>query len=118
MQGRAVCGLCGRNFRLRYPTRRERQEAWCVCDRAQGTRGEPCCQSIAGGPIDEAVGGLVTAMMTPAAVELALEIRREIEVRYDEADRSSMPANCWRWVACVSRPLAGRWCCTRTMAAS
>ncbi|MDW3689004.1 recombinase family protein [Cupriavidus sp. CV2] len=92
LQGRAVCGLCGRHFRLRYATRRGRQEAWYVCDRAQGTRGEPCCQSIAGGPIDEAVGELVTAMMTPAAVELALEIRREIEARYDEADRLRLRA--------------------------
>lgn len=92
LQGRAVCGRCGRHFRLRYATRRGRQEAWYVCDRAQGTRGEPCCQSIAGGPIDEAVGELVTAMMTPAAVELALEIRREIEARYDEADRLRLRA--------------------------
>ncbi|MBP0640208.1 recombinase family protein, partial [Cupriavidus sp. AcVe19-6a] len=92
LQGRAVCGRCGRHFRLRYATRRGRQEAWYVCDRAQGTRGEPCCQSIAGGPIDEAVGELVTAMMTPAAVELALEIGREIEARYDEADRLRLRA--------------------------
>jgi DNA invertase Pin-like site-specific DNA recombinase len=92
LQGRAVCGLCGRHFRLRYATRRGRQEAWYICDRAQGTRGEPCCQSIAGAPIDEAVGTLVAAMMTPAAVELALEIRREIEARHDEADRLRLRA--------------------------
>ncbi|MGQ7935252.1 recombinase family protein [Paraburkholderia sp. D1E] len=92
LQGRAVCGLCGRHFRLRYATRRGRQEAWYICDRAQGTRGEPCCQSIAGAPIDEAVGALVAAMMTPAAVELALEIRREIEARHDEADRLRLRA--------------------------
>jgi len=29
----------------------------------------------------------VTESMTPAAVELALEIRREIEARYEEADQ-------------------------------
>jgi hypothetical protein len=38
-------------------------------------------------PVDEAVGALVAEKMTPAAVELALEIRREIEARYEEADR-------------------------------
>src|SRR5579863_592231 len=92
LQGRAVCGLCGRHFRLRYATRRGRQEAWYICDRAQGTRGEPCCQSIAGAPIDEAVGALVAAMVTPAAVELALEIRREIETRHNEADRLRLRA--------------------------
>jgi DNA invertase Pin-like site-specific DNA recombinase len=87
LQGRAVCGRCGRHFRIRYATRRGKQEAWYVCDRAHGARGEPHCQSIAGPPIDAAIGALVTEQMTPAAVELALEIRREIEVRYEEADQ-------------------------------
>jgi DNA invertase Pin-like site-specific DNA recombinase len=87
LQGRAVCGRCGRHFRIRYATRRGRQEAWYVCDRAHGARGEPHCQSIAGPPIDAAIGALVTEKMTPAAVELALEIRREIEARYEEADQ-------------------------------
>ena len=31
-------------------------------------------------------------MVTPAAVELALEIRREIEIRHDEADRLRLRA--------------------------
>jgi DNA invertase Pin-like site-specific DNA recombinase len=65
----------------------ERLETWYVCDRAHGSRGEPNCQSIAGWPIDEAVGALINEKMTPAAIELALEIRREIEARYEEADR-------------------------------
>ncbi len=87
LQGRAVCGRCGRHFRVRYAARRGRLEAWYVCDRAHGDRGEPNCQSIAAPPIDEAIGALVTEQMTPAAVELALEIRREIETRYEEADQ-------------------------------
>jgi DNA invertase Pin-like site-specific DNA recombinase len=86
LQGRAVCGRCGRHFRVRYATRRGRQEAWYVCDRAPGNRGEPTCQSIAGTPIDQAIGALIAERMTPAAVALALEIRREIEARYEEAD--------------------------------
>jgi DNA invertase Pin-like site-specific DNA recombinase len=87
LQGRAVCGRCGRHFRIRYATRRGRQEAWYVCDRAHGKLGEPNCQSIAGPPLDEAIGALVAREMTPAAIELALEIRKEIEARYEEADR-------------------------------
>jgi DNA invertase Pin-like site-specific DNA recombinase len=87
LQGRAVCGRCGRHFRVRYATRRGRQEAWYVCDRAHNTRGEPNCQSIAGPPVDRTIGELVVRKMTPAAVELALEIRREIEARYQEADQ-------------------------------
>lgn len=87
LQGRAVCGLCGRHFRVRYAARRGRLESWYVCDRGHGDRAEPNCQSIAGAPIDEAVGLLVAGEMTPAAVELALEIRGEIEARQEEADQ-------------------------------
>jgi DNA invertase Pin-like site-specific DNA recombinase len=87
LQGRAVCGRCGRHFRVRYATRRGRQEAWYVCDRGHTARGELNCQSIAGAPVDEAIGSLVAEEMTPAAVELAIEIRREVEVRCEEADQ-------------------------------
>jgi DNA invertase Pin-like site-specific DNA recombinase len=87
LQGRAVCGRCGRHLRVRYVSRRGRSESWYVCDRASGAQAEPNCQSIAGRLIDEAVGALVAEKMTPTAVELALEIRREIEARQLEADQ-------------------------------
>ena len=87
LQGRAICGRCGRHFRVRYATRRGRQEAWYVCDRGHTARGELNCQSIAGAPIDEAIGSLVADEMTPAAVEMAIEIRREVEARCEEADQ-------------------------------
>ena len=61
---------------------------WYVCNRAYSSRGEPHCQTIARSwPVDEVIGDLIAAEMTPHAVELALEIRKEIEARYDEADR-------------------------------
>jgi hypothetical protein len=87
LQGRAVCGRCGRHFRVTYRPRRGKHEAWYVCDRAHGALGEPDCQSIAGPRIDQAIGALVIERMTPAAVELAIEIRREIEARHQEADQ-------------------------------
>jgi DNA invertase Pin-like site-specific DNA recombinase/predicted DNA-binding protein (UPF0251 family) len=90
LQGRAVCGRCGTHMRARYITRRGKQEAWYVCDRSH--RGAPNCQSIAGWPVDDAIGALVAEKMTPAAVELALEIRKEIETRYEEADRLRLRA--------------------------
>jgi DNA invertase Pin-like site-specific DNA recombinase len=86
LQGRAVCGRCGRHFRVRYRSTRGKQEAWYICDRAHSALGDQDCQSIAGPPIDQAIGALVAERMTPAAVELALEIRREIEARQQEAD--------------------------------
>jgi DNA invertase Pin-like site-specific DNA recombinase len=87
LQGRAVCGQCGRHFRVRYAARRGRLEAWYICDRAHTYRGEPSCQSIAGPPVDEAIGMMIAEQMTPAAVELALDVRKEIEARHEEADR-------------------------------
>jgi len=87
LQGRAVCGRCGQHMRVRYAARRGRLEVWYVCDRAHGKSAVPNCQSIAGGPIDKAIGALVVEKMTPAAVELAFEIRAEIESRHEEADQ-------------------------------
>ncbi len=87
LQGRAVCGRCGRHFRARYAARRGRLDTWYVCDRACAKEGAPNCQTIAGTPVDAAIGALIAERMTPAAVELALEIRREIETRHGEADR-------------------------------
>lgn len=87
LQGRAVCGRCGRYLRARYAARRGRLDTWYVCDRAYGNDGAPSCQTIAGAPVDAAVGALIAEKMTPAAVELAIEIRREIEARHEEADR-------------------------------
>lgn len=87
LQGRAVCGRCGRHLRVTYRSTRGKQEAWYVCDRAHGYLGDRDCQSIAGPPVDEAIGALIAERMTPAAVELAMEIRREIEARQEEADQ-------------------------------
>jgi hypothetical protein len=87
LQGRAVWGRCGRHFRVTYRSTRGKQEAWYICDRAHGPLSEPNCQSIAGPPIDQAIGALVVESMTPAAVELALEIWREIEARQQEAEQ-------------------------------
>ncbi len=86
LQGRAVCGRCGQYMRVRYAARRGGLEAWYVCDRAHGRSAAPNCQSIAAAPIDQAISVLVVSEMTPAAVELALEIRAEIESRVHEAD--------------------------------
>ena len=87
LQGRVVCGCCGKHMRVRYAARRARLEAWYVCDRGQGQSAEPSCQSIAGAPIDLAIGTLIVDRMTPDAVELALEIRAEIDARQQEADQ-------------------------------
>lgn len=92
LQGRVVCGRCGSQMRARYAARRGQVDSWYVCGRASASRGEPQCQTIAGWPIDAALGELIAAEMTPAAVELALEVRKEIEARQAEADQLRLRA--------------------------
>lgn len=87
LQGKAICGICGCKMRVRYADRRGRNEAWYICDRAGSAHSAPQCQSIAGNGADKAVGELVAKKVTPAAVELALAVREEIEKRHDEADQ-------------------------------
>lgn len=87
LQGRAVCGRCGQYMRVRYRDTRGKLESWYVCDRATDSQGKPNCQSIAGTPIDDAVGLLVAEKMTPAAIELVVEVRREVEARHADADQ-------------------------------
>jgi len=92
LQGRAVCGRCGSHMSARYAARRGQVDTWYICSRAYASRGEPHCQSIAGWPVDEAIGELIAAEMTPTAVELALEVRKEIEARHDDADQLRLRA--------------------------
>ena len=82
LQGRAVCGRCGRHFRVSICDA-PRKAGSLVCLRPRPWllwRAELPNRSQ-DQPIDEAIGALVTERMTPAAIELALEIRREIEAR-------------------------------------
>jgi Recombinase zinc beta ribbon domain len=53
LQGRAVCGRCGRHFCARYAARRGRLDLWYVCDRAHSKDGETTCQTINGAPVKE-----------------------------------------------------------------
>ena len=92
LQGRAVCGRCGSHMRARYAARRGQVDTWYICSRAYASRGEPHCQTIAGWPVDEAIGELIAAEMTPTAVELALEVRKEIEAHHDDADQLRLRA--------------------------
>jgi DNA invertase Pin-like site-specific DNA recombinase len=92
LQGRAVCGRCGSHMRARYAARRGQVDTWYICSRAYASRGEPHCQTIAGWPVDQAIGELIAAEMTPTAVELALEVRKEIEAHHDDADQLRLRA--------------------------
>lgn len=88
LQGRAVCGICGRRMQVHYRTRRKGApvpDYFCGGGGREYT--EPLCQSILGTEIDAAVGTLLVERVTPMALELALAVQDEIQCRLDEADR-------------------------------
>ena len=87
LQGLAVCGLCGRRMTLRYHSRAGRVVPTYVCQSEGIEQGEPVCQTVPGGGIDEAVAELLLEAMTPMALEVALAVQHELDQRLEDVDR-------------------------------
>ena len=87
LQGIVVCGRCGKRMRVQYHTRKNRPIPTYVCVRDAIEKGEPVCQTILGTVIDDAVSKAVLEAVTPASVELALEVFEELRGRKAEVDR-------------------------------
>jgi hypothetical protein len=58
-----------------------------LCVGNTGNRGTPPCQSVPGGNLDQAVGKALVETITPAKLELALAVQREIDEREAETGR-------------------------------
>jgi DNA invertase Pin-like site-specific DNA recombinase len=87
LQGLVLCGACGNRMTVRYHQRAEGLRPTYVCQRERIDRGAPVCEVIPGATIDEAVGDVLVAMMTPVALEVALTVQRELVSRSGEADK-------------------------------
>jgi DNA invertase Pin-like site-specific DNA recombinase len=87
LQGLVLCGACGNRMTVRYHQRAEGLLPTYVCQRERIDRGAPICDVIPGAAIDQAVGDVLVAMMTPVALEVALTVQRELVARSSEADR-------------------------------
>lgn len=87
LQGLVMCGVCGQRMTVRYHNRQGRLSPDYVCQSRGIETGTAICQSIPGGGIDEAVGALLVEAMTPAALEVALQVQQELQTRIEEADR-------------------------------
>ena len=87
LQGLLLCGICGQRMHPRYAARSERLWPYYVCPRQDLNEGRLNCQHISGKAIDDAIGELLLASVTPAALEVALAVQEEIHVRIKEADR-------------------------------
>lgn len=86
LQGLAICGICGRKMNVRYHNRRKGRIPDYVCTKGH-IYGEKGCQRIGGTTIDRAIGELLMASMTPLALEVAINVEKELKFRFEEADQ-------------------------------
>jgi integrase len=57
-----------------------------LCQRHRIERWESSCQYIPGASIDEAISKLLLESVTPLTLDMALQVQKELETRFNEAD--------------------------------
>ncbi|MCY3886411.1 MAG: recombinase family protein [Chloroflexi bacterium] len=87
LQGLAVCGVCGRTMAVRYHKQKEGLHPYYLCSKEGSQTASRWCQSIPGAAIDRKIGELLVGLMTPLALDVALQVQDELAARADEADQ-------------------------------
>ena len=86
LQGIIICGTCGQRMTVRYHQRRDQQVPTYVCQRDGIEHARRICQAVPGAGLDQQIGQLLIATLTPLAIEAALTVTAELEHRAAEAD--------------------------------
>jgi DNA invertase Pin-like site-specific DNA recombinase len=86
LQGIIICGRCGGRMTIRYHARGGKDLPTYLCQRDGIDNARPICAAIPGHTLDEHVGQLLIATLTPLAVEAALQVSAELRQRAAEAD--------------------------------
>jgi len=86
LQGIIMCGRCGGRMTIRYHARGGKDLPTYLCQRDGIANARPICTAVPGYTLDEQVGALLIATLTPLAVEAALTVTAELEQRAAEAD--------------------------------
>ena len=79
LQGIIHCGICGKPMTVRYYTKGNGLIPWYTCRGEGEAVGRIGCQSFAGSAVDTAVGRLLVDALTPHALEVALEVDKELQ---------------------------------------
>jgi len=88
LQGLAICGKCGQRMTIRYKYQKKgRIDPVYLCQRNRIERWESSCQYIPGASIDEAISKLLLESVTPLTLDMALQVQKELENRFNEADK-------------------------------
>jgi DNA invertase Pin-like site-specific DNA recombinase len=88
LQGLVVCGRCGDRMTVRYETHQGHPAPVYACQRRGIETATPACQMIHGAALDAAISDLVLAAVTPASVDVALEVFDELRTREADLDRA------------------------------
>jgi len=86
LQGIAVCGKCGRKMNVRYNKQSDGLKPRYECAGEGRIFCQPRCQTIPGSRIDEIIGKVLVAAMSPLALEVTLSVQEELKQRIEEAD--------------------------------
>jgi DNA invertase Pin-like site-specific DNA recombinase len=86
IQGLAVCGVCGRRMSVIYHNYKKGICPEYTCARDGIENAKKPCQHIPGDKIDKAIGDILVETMTPAALEVAISVQKELENRTTEVD--------------------------------
>ena len=87
LQGLVLCGKCGERMTVRYHVRRGQPSPIYLCQRRGIESAKLPCQVIPGSAVDETVGRLVLEAVSPASLEVALEVFQELRARRAEIHR-------------------------------
>ena len=71
---------------VRYYKRKGGLHPCYVCSSEGNQTASPWCQSIPGAAIDRTVGEMLVGLMTPLALDVALQVQDELAARAEEAD--------------------------------
>jgi len=87
LQGLVLCGRCGSRMTVRYVRRHGQLSPDYTCQRRGIQTGGPACQIVPGAGLDQAVAAAVLQAVTPAALDVALEVFEELRAWKAEVDR-------------------------------
>ncbi len=79
LQGVVVCGVCGLRMTVRYHVRQGHPVPDYVCQRKGIETARTACQHIPGSGLDQAVAEVLLEAVTPAVLEVALEVFEELK---------------------------------------
>jgi len=85
--GLVVCGICGHRLQVSYEASGQGLTGRYCCQRRHHTYGEPRCQQMAAGFLDDHVVAQVLSALAPAALELSVTAAAQVEARRAEVDR-------------------------------